>query len=117
MYGLDAQGRYQPWNCYFQPITNCDLPRIKGIGRPIAIWLHRLSDLTGVKPVVVGASCGECANDFAICKVRSTCIAIICNSINNNCLKSRVSVAPDVPTACGCTTTPVVCVICWPPLA
>eukprot|EP00667_Euglena_gracilis_P011315 EG_transcript_11564 len=43
----DALGRYQPWNCYFAPITNCDLPRIKGFGRPIAIWLHRLSDLTG----------------------------------------------------------------------
>eukprot|EP00668_Euglena_longa_P033342 GGOE01042892.1.p1 GENE.GGOE01042892.1~~GGOE01042892.1.p1 ORF type:complete len:498 (+),score=87.53 GGOE01042892.1:133-1626(+) len=43
----DALGRYQPWNCYFEPITNCDLPRIKGFGRPIAIWLHRISDLTG----------------------------------------------------------------------
>ena len=42
----DRRGRYQPWNCYFEPITNCDPPRGKGFGRPTAVWLHRLSDVT-----------------------------------------------------------------------
>eukprot|EP00668_Euglena_longa_P031620 GGOE01040861.1.p1 GENE.GGOE01040861.1~~GGOE01040861.1.p1 ORF type:complete len:922 (-),score=208.26 GGOE01040861.1:90-2705(-) len=34
---LDMRGRYQAWNCYLEPLTNCDLPKVvdvRRLGRP-----------------------------------------------------------------------------------
>eukprot|EP00668_Euglena_longa_P033034 GGOE01042535.1.p1 GENE.GGOE01042535.1~~GGOE01042535.1.p1 ORF type:complete len:717 (+),score=193.46 GGOE01042535.1:96-2246(+) len=39
----DTVGVYQPWNCYFMPITNCDVRRDHNVGKPNGHRYTRLS--------------------------------------------------------------------------
>ena len=41
----DADGLYQPWNCYFEPISNCEIRRDRFVGRPNGHRYTRLATL------------------------------------------------------------------------